>query len=111
AAAQLLHDPVRSDHAVRPELPAGVERRLAGTALAGAGAARLQPVEHAENLFGTAADGETVHDLVLQDAVGIDEKHAAHRHLLPLQVHAIGPADGPIFVRSEREVQEADPTL
>src|SRR5262249_55897778 len=87
SAAQLFFDPVGSHNAIRPEFPAGVEYRVATPALTGAGPSRLQTIEDAKNLIGIASDREAVNDLVLKDAVGVDEEKPANGYLLPLEVH------------------------
>src|SRR5437588_749133 len=52
SSAQLGLDSVRADHAVGPQLPAGVQRWFPAPPLRRAQPSHLQPFEHAEDLFG-----------------------------------------------------------
>jgi hypothetical protein len=65
----------------------------------------LQSFEDAKNLIGIASDRKAVNDLVLKDAVGVDEEQPAHGHMLLFDVHAVGPADSSVRVGSERKIQ------
>jgi hypothetical protein len=65
----------------------------------------LQSFEDAKNLIGIASDRKAVNDLILKDAVGVDEEQPAHGHLLPFEVHAVGATDSSVRVGSEWKTQ------
>ena len=66
--------------------------------------AREPPLEQSPE-WQWCSDRQAVNDLVLKDAVGVDEEQPAHGHLLPFEVHAVGATDSSVRVASERKTQ------
>ena len=93
----------------RPQGHVRVDERLVGHPVFAAETAGLKGREHPQDLLAPPADAQIVHDLVLHEPLGIDEKEPADRDLLPLLVDAVRRRDRPVQVAGQREVQPAQP--
>jgi hypothetical protein len=71
----------------------------------------LQAFEYAEDFLGTPSYAEVVHDLVLKDAVGVDDEEPTQGKLLPFDIYPVGPRDATVFITGQREMEWTHTTL
>ena len=92
----------------RPQRRERVELRLVGHPVFAAKAPRLQGCEHPQDFLAAPAHAQAVHNLVLNQSVGIDQEQSPHRDLLPLLVNPVGLRHRTIHVAGQREIQASE---
>ena len=61
--------------------------RLVGHPVLAAESARLEGGEYPQDFLAPPADAQAVHDLVLDQSLGIDDEQPPHRDMLPLLIN------------------------
>src|SRR5262249_49895481 len=97
------------DYAVRDEVVENIQRRLTNTSLGRTQPAALQSIQHSQNLIAAAAHAQIVDDLVLQNAIGVDDEQSTKRQVATFDEYTVCFADFPVWIarQGEREMSDA----